>query len=153
MLGKLSLIHCVKLCQPFVRHSRDQQVSAYNHSFFSIIQSHGCKEILFSLLHANKIADAVLLYVFNIRFPASLLGPVPNSDQTWFVTQIELWQNLKFQDESNCKEDSNCEGRSIATNWIVTKVKIVTNIFQRTTWQLDKFKQWTQSSLLRSCNA
>ena len=51
--------HCVKLLQPVSKHTRDQQVSAYNCSFL------GCKEILFSLLHAKKIADAVLLYVFN----------------------------------------------------------------------------------------
>ena len=72
MLGTLSLIHCVKLLHPFSKHSRDQQVSAYNRSFFTIIQSQGSKEILFSLLHANKIADAVLLCVFNIGFPTSL---------------------------------------------------------------------------------
>ena len=62
-----------KLIQPFSKHSRNQQVSAYNHSFLTIIQSHCCKEILFSLLHVKKIADVVLLYVFNIGFPASLL--------------------------------------------------------------------------------
>ena len=45
------------------KHSRDQEVSAYNRSFLTIIQSHGCKEILFSLLHAKKIAYTILLYV------------------------------------------------------------------------------------------
>ena len=73
MLGTLYLLHYLKLLQPFSKHARNQQVLAYNHSFITIIQGHGCKEILFSLLHAKKIADAVLLYVFNIGFPASLL--------------------------------------------------------------------------------
>ena len=41
-------------------------------SYITIIQSHGCKEILISLCNAKKIADAVLLCVFNIGFPASL---------------------------------------------------------------------------------
>ena len=76
MLGTLTLIHRVKLLQPFSKHTRDQQVSPYNNSFLTITQSHGCKEILFSLLHAKKIADAVLLYVFNIGFPASLLNMI-----------------------------------------------------------------------------
>ena len=73
MLGTLSLIHCVKLLQPFSQHVRDQQVPTYNQSFTTIIQSYGCKAILFSLLHAKKIAVVVLLYVFNIGFPGSPL--------------------------------------------------------------------------------
>ena len=74
MLGTLSLIHCVKLFQPLSRLSRNKQVSAYNCSFLISFQSHGCKEILFSLLDAKKIGDAVFLYVFNKGFPASLLS-------------------------------------------------------------------------------
>ena len=70
MLVTLSLIHCVKLLQPFSLHVSDQNVPTYNVSFTTIIHSHGCKAILFSLLQAKKIADAVLLYVFNIGFPA-----------------------------------------------------------------------------------
>ena len=72
MLGTLSLIHCLKLLQSFSKHSRDQKVSAHNGSFLTIIKSHGCKKILFSIFHAKKIADAVLLYVFIIGFPTSL---------------------------------------------------------------------------------
>ena len=73
---KSVLKHCVKLLQSFSKHSAVQQVSAYNRSFSPIIQSHNCKEILFSLLQAKKIGDAVLLYVFNIGFPASLFRPI-----------------------------------------------------------------------------
>ena len=78
MLGTLFLIHCLKILQPFSKHPRNQQVSAYNRSFLIIIQSHGCKKILFSLLNTKKIADAILLYVdnvfnvFNTGFSASL---------------------------------------------------------------------------------
>ena len=73
MLETLSLIHCVKLLHPFSKYARDQQVSAYNRSFLTIFRIRGCKEILFCLLHAKKITLAVLLYVFIIGFPASLL--------------------------------------------------------------------------------
>ena len=37
MVGTLSLIHCVKLLQPFSKHSRVQQVCAYNPSFLTIM--------------------------------------------------------------------------------------------------------------------
>ena len=72
MLGTLYLIHHIKLLQAFSKHAKDQHVFACNHSFLILIQNHGCKEILLSLYHAEKIADAVLLYVFNIGFPASV---------------------------------------------------------------------------------
>ena len=42
-------------------------------SFIIIIQSLGCMEILISLYHAKKIADEVLLDVFNTVFPASMV--------------------------------------------------------------------------------
>ena len=71
MLRTLSLIHGEKLLGPFSQHARDWQVSACNQSFITFIKSHGCKEILISLLHAKKMDDAVWLYVFNIGFPAS----------------------------------------------------------------------------------
>ena len=74
MLGTLSLMHSIKLLPPFSKHAIDQKVSAYNPSFLTIIQSHSCKEILFTFLRAKEIADAVLLYVFNKGFPASLLN-------------------------------------------------------------------------------
>ena len=61
------------------QHVRDQQVSAYNQSQTTIIQSHGCKEILISVLHANKMGDEVLLYVFNIGFSASLFSNMVES--------------------------------------------------------------------------
>ena len=73
MLRTLSLIKGVKLLQPFFQHARDQLSSAYNQNIITIIQSHGSKEILINLLHAKKMAGAVLLYVFDIGFPASLL--------------------------------------------------------------------------------
>ena len=59
--------------QPFSQHARNQQVSAYNHSFVSIIQRFYCKQVPFGLLYAVKMAEVVLLKVFRIGFPASLL--------------------------------------------------------------------------------
>ena len=74
MLGTLFIIHWVKLLQPFSQFTRYQQGFGYNNSFITIIQSHGCKEILNRKMHAKKIGEAVFLYVFNIGFPASLLS-------------------------------------------------------------------------------
>ena len=51
----------------------NQYESPYNHSFLTAIPSQRCKETLIVLLNAEKIAEAVLLYVFNIVFLASLL--------------------------------------------------------------------------------
>ena len=62
-----------KLLQPVAQHTRDQQVSAYNHIFITIIQSLGCKEIHVGLLYAEKIAEVVLLNVLWIGFSASTL--------------------------------------------------------------------------------
>ena len=50
----------------------DQKVSAYNCSFITIIQSPNCKETYISLYHAKKKADAVLIYIFDIGFPATI---------------------------------------------------------------------------------
>ena len=66
-------MHRVKLVQPFSQHAKDQQVSAYNHSFVSIIQSYDCKQVAGGLLHAEKMAEVVLLSVFRIGLAASLL--------------------------------------------------------------------------------
>ena len=46
---------------------------AYNHSFVSIIQNYECKQVLVSFLDAEKMVEVVLLNVFRIGFPASLL--------------------------------------------------------------------------------
>ena len=39
------------------------------------MQTYDCKQIPIDLLHAEKMAEVVLLNVFRIGFPASLLGP------------------------------------------------------------------------------
>ena len=59
--------------QPYSQHARGQQVPAYNRSFVSIIQSYDCKQVPVGLLHAEKVTEVVLLNVFRIGFPASLL--------------------------------------------------------------------------------
>ena len=47
----------------FSQHTRDQQVSAYNHSCLTIIQSHGCKETPVGILHAEKMVELILINV------------------------------------------------------------------------------------------
>ena len=51
---------------------------------------HGSKEILFSFLHAQKVADEVFLYVFIIEFPASLLADPAKSGAALHSTSL-LW--------------------------------------------------------------
>ena len=74
MLGTLSIIHWVKLLQPFSQHTRDQQVSSYCHSFITIIWSYGSKETPVGLLYAEKMAVVVLLSVLWKGFSASPLS-------------------------------------------------------------------------------
>ena len=49
----------------------DQQVSPCYHSFLTVTQSFHSKVTPIGVLYAEKIAEAVLLYVFRIAFPAS----------------------------------------------------------------------------------
>ena len=51
----------------------DHQRSPCCDNFLAAAQSYRSKVIPFNALHAEKIAEAVLLYVFRIPFPASLL--------------------------------------------------------------------------------
>ena len=51
----------------------NQQVSPCYHSFLAVTQRYNSKVTPIRELHAEKIAEAVLLYVFRIAFPASLL--------------------------------------------------------------------------------
>ena len=50
-----------------------KKVSAYNYSCVSIIQSYDYKQVHIGLLHAEKMPEIVLLTVFKVEFPASLL--------------------------------------------------------------------------------
>ena len=52
----------------------------YNHSFMTVIPSNCCKETSIGLLHTEKIAEVVLLYVFKITFSASLFGCLDVND-------------------------------------------------------------------------
>ena len=48
-------------------------MSFYKSGLEWLSQSFDCKQTPISPLHAEKLAEAVLLYVFKITFPASLL--------------------------------------------------------------------------------
>ena len=55
-------------------HPMDQEVSPCYHSFLTITQSYHSKVTPMGALHTEKIAEeVVLLFVFRIRFPASLI--------------------------------------------------------------------------------
>ena len=69
----LFYIHRKKLLQLFSPHPMDQQVSPCYYSCLTVSRSYHSKMTPISALHAEKIDDAVLLYVFRIAFPASLL--------------------------------------------------------------------------------
>ena len=51
----------------------DQQVSPFYHSFLTATQSYDSKGTHIGGLHAEKICEAVLLYVFRITFSATPL--------------------------------------------------------------------------------
>ena len=55
----------------------DQQGSPCCHIFLTVIPSCHSKVIPIGTLHAEKIAEAVLLYVFKMAFPSSLSAPPP----------------------------------------------------------------------------
>ena len=61
MLRTLSIIHGVKLLQPFSQQKREEQVSPFNHSFIIVIQIPGCKEIPVDRLYEEKMAEVVVL--------------------------------------------------------------------------------------------
>ena len=68
-----SLMHRAKLLQLFSQHPMVKKGSAYFFSFVAYIPSYFSKQNLIGPLNAEKIAEAVLLYVFKIGFPAPLL--------------------------------------------------------------------------------
>ena len=52
-------------------HALDFKGSAYNHSYMTVFISYHCKKTPLGSLHAEKTGEAVLLYVFNMVFPAT----------------------------------------------------------------------------------
>ena len=60
-----------KLFQTFSEDTRDQQVSAHNHSFITVIQSYDCKQTSVGFLYFEKMDDVVSLNVFTKGLPAS----------------------------------------------------------------------------------
>ena len=66
-------IQRAKLLQLFSPLTMDQQRSPCCHNFLAVAQSYRGKVIPIGAMYAEKIAEVVLLYVFRIPFPASLL--------------------------------------------------------------------------------
>ena len=63
--GRLgTLVHQGKLLQPFSQHSRNQQLSSYNHRFVSFIQSYNSKQVPVGIFHAEKMGKIVIFNVF-----------------------------------------------------------------------------------------
>ena len=59
------------MLQLFSKHVIDHYESAYNKSFMTVIPNHYSKYTLIGTFHVEKIAKAVLLYVFIISLLAS----------------------------------------------------------------------------------
>ena len=55
-----------KLPKLFSQHPIDQQVSPCHQSFQTVIQTYHSKDTHIGALHAEQIAETVLLYVFRI---------------------------------------------------------------------------------------
>ena len=71
MLKTLSIIHWVKLLQPFSQFTRKRQVSAYCHGFKTIIWSLCSKMTPASFLYVKKMAEGALLNVLWMGFSSS----------------------------------------------------------------------------------
>ena len=78
----------------FSQDTRNQQVSAYNHSFITVIQSYDSKQTSVGLLYTEKIDDVVLLNVFKKGFSASPLDcpSLLNGD----LIQLPLFERLEI---------------------------------------------------------
>ena len=62
-----------KIASPISLPPINQQGSPSYHTFLMVTLSYNSKVTPVSTLYAEKIAEAVLLYVFRIKIPASLL--------------------------------------------------------------------------------
>ena len=69
----LFLIHRTSLLQLIYPHSLDQQGSPCCHSLLTVTPSYHSKGTLISALYADKIAERVLIYAFQIPFLVSFL--------------------------------------------------------------------------------
>ena len=93
--------------QQFSQHAIGQQVSDYNCSFVSIIQIYNCKQVPVGLLHAWQMAEVVLINIFRIGFPASLLNRVL-TEQGIRCTRYSLQKRLATQ-FTRCTRYSLCK--------------------------------------------
>ena len=66
-------IHTAKLLHLFPSHPLDEQGSPRCYTFLTVTLSYHSKVTPIGTLHVEKIAKAVLVYVFKIELPASLL--------------------------------------------------------------------------------
>ena len=69
----LFLIHRATLILLFLLHILDQQVYSCCHKSVTVIQSYNSKNTPSGKIYDVKIAEAILLYVFIMVFPTSLL--------------------------------------------------------------------------------
>ena len=69
----LFLIHKAKPLPLFSLHPMDQQVCPSYHTLLIVTPSYHSKVTHIGILHAQKIAESVLLYVFRTAFPACQL--------------------------------------------------------------------------------
>ena len=74
MLGIQSLIHRAKLIKLFSQHVMNPKEAFYYGVLESPIQSYDCKKTFIGLLYAWKIEKEVLIFVFKMEIPASILS-------------------------------------------------------------------------------
>ena len=89
------------------QYARDHQVSGYNRTFLSIIQSYDCKQVAVGLLHAKNMAEVVLLNVLKIGFPASLFWKdikkswnYPDGKLCCLIADLQIYQFLTVQQKN-----------------------------------------------------
>ena len=92
MLKTQTIIHWVKLLQPFSQLTEKRQVSVYYHGFITIIWSHCSKTAPAGFLYAKKMCEGVLLNVLWIGFSLSpLSGVQSNQDDSYRTETFMLW--------------------------------------------------------------
>ena len=52
--------------------SMKEPIVSFDHSFMTVIPSHFCRESPFAPFYDENMAEAVLLYLFKMVFPASI---------------------------------------------------------------------------------
>ena len=81
-------MHGAKLLKLFSPHPKVQQVYSCCHNYLTVTQSYNKKNTPICRLHAVRRGKSVLIYVFKLAFPTSLLGNSLNFNTIHVINHI-----------------------------------------------------------------